>query len=71
MVTASHGTNVNTFYMAPAVKIVGIPVLQELLHIRLGRRIIPIAELLVIANKVEIASVSIKRRVRICNRITQ
>lgn len=71
MVTALHGTNVNTFYVAHAVKIVGIPVLQELLHIRLGRCIISIAELLVIASKMEIASVYIKRRVRIYNRIMQ
>ena len=57
VLTALHGTEVNTFYVAHAVYIVGIPVLQEFLHIWLRRCIISIAELLVIANKIETLSI--------------
>ena len=68
VLTALHGTEVNTFYVALAVNILGIPVLQEFIHIWLGRCIISILELLVIANKIETASIY-PQRLRVYNRI--
>lgn len=50
MVITLQGTNGNILYVAHAVKIVGIPVLQEFLHICLGRCVISISELLIAKN---------------------
>lgn len=68
VVIALHGTNINIFYVAHAVKQVGIPFLQEFLYIRLAKDIISMPELWVIV-KLETASMSIKCRMRIYSKL--
>lgn len=65
MIPTLQRTNGNILYLAPTVKIVGIPVLQEFLCLCLGRGIISISELLVAKNKKSLHA--IRRRMRISN----
>lgn len=57
-VTGLHGTNVNVFYVTVKT---GIPVLQEFLHISLGRHIISFVKLLVIAKHENSLTVHLKK----------
>lgn len=59
MVAGLHGTNVTVFYVAVKT---GIPVLQESLHIWLGRHIISFVESLVIAKPENSLTVHLKKK---------
>jgi len=65
MVITLHSTNGNILYVAHAVKIVGKSVLQEFLHICLGRCVISISELSIAKNGKSLDF--FRRRMRIHN----